>query len=555
MSNSRKQAQNISTQLWNMATQLRGTMNAGDYRNYILGFMFFRYLSEHQEAYLKNQDIVSPQAGQSINDAYRQEAVGDDLIDYLTDISQSLGYAISPEYTWATIVNKEQTGTLAADDFQGMFNDFETNAKRNANAQHDFQGVFADVNLNNTRLGTTTPAKAKALSKIVELVNNFDYNDAAGHDILGDVYEYLIAKFASNAGQKAGEFYTPHEVSTVLAKIVTYQNHPQDGAFSVYDPTMGSGSLLLTVGNELPGGYEQGRVKFYGQELITTTYNLARMNLMMHKVDYQNMSLNNGDSLETDWPDGLDAQGVDHPHLFDGVVENPPYSQHWDNQDSKMRDPRFKDYGGLAPKSKADYAFLLHGLYHLNNSGTMAIVLPHGVLFRGGKEAKIRQALLDKNQIDAVIGLPANLFYSAGIPTIVMVLKKQRAHKDVLFIDASKEFEKGKQQNKLTPDNIDHIVKTYQQRQDIDKYAHVATLNEIKENEYNLNIPRYVDTFEPEPPIDIEQVNAELKQIDDKIAKDEQDFNALVSKLVETHVNDKKSGDQGWNKYKQIIRS
>ncbi|MFT9452482.1 type I restriction-modification system subunit M [Liquorilactobacillus ghanensis] len=541
MTEQNSQAKDISSKLWDMANQLRGNMDAGEYRNYILGFMFYRYLSEHQETYLKSQDLVELTAKQTINEAYRQEAQGDELQDYLLDISQSLGYAMSPEYTWATIVSKVQDSTLAPSDFQAMFDDFETNAKLNPNARHDFQGIFTDVNLSNTRLGTTTAAKAKALSKIVELVNSFDYNDEQGHDILGDVYEYLIAKFAGNSGKKAGEFYTPHEVSMVLAKLVTYQNQSDKHAFTVYDPAMGSGSLLLTVGNEVHGGYQHGKVQFFGQELNTTTYNLARMNLMMHGVDYQNMTLSNADSLEQDWPDGLDQQGIDHPRQFDAIVENPPYSAHWDNQDSKLKDPRFKDYSGLAPKSKADYSFLLHGFYHLNETGTMAIILPHGVLFRGAKEAKIRQALLEKNQIDAIIGMPAGLFYSTGIPTVILVLKKQRVAKDVLFIDASKEFEKGKNQNKLLPSNIDKIIRTYQERKDVDKFAHVASLAEIQENDYNLNIPRYVDTFEPEPEIDLNQVKAELAQLDQEIAQANEKFKEMASQLVETHPD--KQGD------------
>lgn len=541
MTEQNSQAKDISSKLWDMANQLRGNMDAGEYRNYILGFMFYRYLSEHQETYLKSQDLVELTAKQTINEAYRQEAQGDELQDYLLDISQSLGYAMSPEYTWTTIVSKVQDSTLAPSDFQAMFDDFETNAKLNPNARHDFQGIFTDVNLSNTRLGTTTAAKAKALSKIVELVNSFDYNDEQGHDILGDVYEYLIAKFAGNSGKKAGEFYTPHEVSMVLAKLVTYQNQSDKHAFTVYDPAMGSGSLLLTVGNEVHGGYQHGKVQFFGQELNTTTYNLARMNLMMHGVDYQNMTLSNADSLEQDWPDGLDQQGIDHPRQFDAIVENPPYSAHWDNQDSKLKDPRFKDYGGLAPKSKADYSFLLHGFYHLNETGTMAIILPHGILFRGAKEAKIRQALLEKNQIDAIIGMPAGLFYSTSIPTVILVLKKQRVAKDVLFIDASKEFEKGKNQNKLLPSNIDKIIRTYQERKDVDKFAHVANLAEIQENDYNLNIPRYVDTFEPEPEIDLNQVKAELAQLDQEIAQANEKFEEMASQLVETHPD--KQGD------------
>ena len=524
-------AQDVSSQLWSMANELRGTMDASEYRNYILGFMFYRYLSEKQEKYLIDNDIFDQVEGKSINDLYRQDAVGDDLKDYLEDISGALGYAIAPEDTWTTLMEKIHDSKANAEDFQNIFDHFEENAQLNSFAEKDFRGVFADVNLNNSRLGNSLATRTKALIATAKMVNDFDYFDENGHDILGDVYEYLIKQFASNAGKKAGEFYTPHEVSKVLAKLVAANMDLNQESFSIYDPTMGSGSLLLTVRDEIPNGRQKGRVRFYGQELNTTTYNLARMNLMMHGVDYGNMTLRNADTLAMDWPDGLDQDGVDRPHFFDAVVANPPYSQKWDADSSKLKDPRFKDYGALAPKGKADYAFLLHSLYHLEQNGTMAIVLPHGVLFRGATEGKIRKALLEKGQIDAIIGMPAGLFYSTGIPTIVMVLKKHRDNRDVLFIDASKGFEKGKNQNILRDQDIDKIIETYKKRQDVDKYAHLATMDEIKENEFNLNIPRYVDTFEEEPPIDIVALSKEMQDIDQKIAQSEAEFLSLVDDL------------------------
>lgn len=524
-------AQDVSSQLWSMANELRGTMDASEYRNYILGFMFYRYLSEKQEKYLIDNDIFDQVEGKSINDLYRQDAVGDDLKDYLEDISGALGYAIAPEDTWTTLMEKIHDSKANAEDFQNIFDHFEENAQLNSFAEKDFRGVFADVNLNNSRLGNNLATRTKALIATAKMVNDFDYFDENGHDILGDVYEYLIKQFASNAGKKAGEFYTPHEVSKVLAKLVAANMDPNQESFSIYDPTMGSSSLLLTVRDEIPNGRQKGRVRFYGQELNTTTYNLARMNLMMHGVDYGNMTLRNADTLAMDWPDGLDQDGVDRPHFFDAVVANPPYSQKWDADSSKLKDPRFKDYGALAPKGKADYAFLLHSLYHLEQNGTMAIVLPHGVLFRGAAEGKIRKALLEKGQIDAIIGMPAGLFYSTGIPTIVMVLKKHRDNRDVLFIDASKGFEKGKNQNILRDQDIDKIIETYKKRQDVDKYAHLATMDEIKENEFNLNIPRYVDTFEEEPPIDIVALSKEMQDIDQKIAQSEAEFLSLVDDL------------------------
>lgn len=524
-------AQDVSSQLWSMANELRGTMDASEYRNYILGFMFYRYLSEKQEKYLIDNDIFDQVEGKSINDLYRQDAVGDDLKDYLEDTSGALGYAIAPEDTWTTLMEKIHDSKANAEDFQNIFDHFEENAQLNSFAEKDFRGVFADVNLNNSRLGNNLATRTKALIATAKMVNDFDYFDENGHDILGDVYEYLIKQFASNAGKKAGEFYTPHEVSKVLAKLVAANMDLNQESFSIYDPTMGSGSLLLTVRDELPNGRQKGRVRFYGQELNTTTYNLARMNLMMHGVDYGNMTLRNADTLAMDWPDGLDQDGVDRPHFFDAVVANPPYSQKWDADSSKLKDPRFKDYGALAPKGKADYAFLLHSLYHLEQNGTMAIVLPHGVLFRGAAEGKIRKALLEKGQIDAIIGMPAGLFYSTGIPTIVMVLKKHRDNRDVLFIDASKGFEKGKNQNILRDQDIDKIIETYKKRQDVDKYAHLATMDEIKENEFNLNIPRYVDTFEEEPPIDIVALSKEMQDIDQKIGQSEAEFLSLVDDL------------------------
>lgn len=527
-------AQEITSQIWEMANRLRSNMDASEYRNYILGFMFYRYLSEHQEQRMVQNDLIDVEEGQSVNDAYVEQASGDDLNDYLEELADSLGYAIAPQYTWQTIVDKVNDNSIAPSDFQDMLDSFNHNVDLNKNAKQDFHGVFADMNLGNSRLGQTTAARAKALVEIVNLVNEVQYKDDDGHDILGDIYEYLIAQFAGNSGKKAGEFYTPHQVSEVLAKLVTIDLNPKEDKPSVYDFACGSGSLLLTVQEQI----KDRSLFYYGQELNTTTYNLARMNLMMHDVSYMNMDLRNADTLESDWPDGVDSDGVDHPRSFDMVVANPPYSAHWDNNDNKMKDPRFKEYGGLAPKTKADYAFLLHGLYHLSNEGTMAIVLPHGVLFRGAKEEKIRKALLNKNQIDAVIGLPAGLFYSTGIPTLVMVLKKNKTNKDVMFIDASSNFEKGKNQNILRDDDISKIINTYKERKDVDKYAHIAPMSEIEENDFNLNIPRYVDTFEPEPEIDLGEVTKDIQENNKKIMENK---NELLSMMKELTSSDEKT--------------
>ena len=515
----------ITSKLWAMANELRGNMDASEYKNYILAFMFYRYLSEHQMDYLQKNDVLDLKEGQTVEEAYAEQAAGDSLSDYLEDISAYLGYAIEPKDTWESLIHRIDDNIIVPGDYQTIFDDFNKYTSLNKQASRDFRGVFNDVNLGDSRLGSSTNDRAKSLNRIVKLIDGVEFKDEHGKDLLGGIYEYLIGMFAANAGKKGGEFYTPHEVSQVLARLVTSGSSSAGGEFSVYDPACGSGSLLLTVQDELPREDRPGVVKFYGQELNTTTYNLARMNLMMHGVSFNNMTLRNADTLEGDWPDGPDEKGVDHPRVFDAVVANPPYSAHWDNNENKLKDPRFNPFGALAPASKADYAFVLHGLYHLKSDGTMAIVLPHGVLFRGGAEAKIRTALIKSvdsqsqgNYLDAVIGLPANLFYGTGIPTCILVFKKNRATKDVLFIDASKEFVKGKNQNKLSSDNIDRIIDTYRARKDVDKYAHLATLQEIIDNDVNLNIPRYVDTFEEEPPIDLDEVNRQLKQDDEEIA-------------------------------------
>ena len=518
-------ATDITSKLWEMANKLRGTMDASEYKNYILPFMFYRYLSENQDEYLKANGL----------EEFYEVTTEEEKEDYLEEISKGIGYAIDPAYTWNKIVSKIENHKIKASDFQDMFDSFNTNAKRNELAEADFANVFSDVNLGDTRLGSSTNERAKALNDIVVMINEFTFKDDSGRDILGDVYEYLIGQFAANAGKKGGEFYTPHEVSQILAKIVTIDAEGAGSQFRVYDPTMGSGSLLLTVQKELPHGDEAGSVDFYGQELNTTTYNLARMNLMMHGVNYRNMELKRADTLDADWPFD-EKDGAQIPLKFDAVVANPPYSQNWNIKDvDREKDTRFKGYG-VAPASKADYAFVLHGLYHLDKAGTMAIVLPHGVLFRGASEGKIRKNIIDNNLLDAVIGLPANLFYGTSIPTCVLVFKgrEARQNKDVLFIDASNEFEKGKNQNKLTADNINKIIDTYRNRENVEKYSHVASLAEIKENDYNLNIPRYVDTFEEEEVIPLSEVAQELTEVKAEIESSYQSLFGLLNELEGT---------------------
>lgn len=520
--------QSITNKLWAMANELRGTMDASEYKNYILAFMFYRYLSEHQEEYLLKNNVIDVIEGESINEAYNSQVDESELEDYLQDISASLGYAIAPKDTWQSLINKINDSQVIPSDYQTIFDNFNKNAELNKEAVKDFRGVFNDINLGDSRLGNSTNERAKSLNNIVKLVDSIEYKGEDGKDILGEIYEYLIGQFAASAGKKGGEFYTPHQVSKILAKVVTEGVEKCDELFSVYDPTMGSGSLLLTVGQELPEGTP---MKYFGQELNTTTYNLARMNLMMHGVSYNNIVLNNADTLESDWPDGPDGKGIDHPRSFDAVVANPPYSAKWDNDETKLKDPRFSEYGKLAPASKADYAFILHSIYHLNKNGTMAIVLPHGVLFRGAAEGKIRETLIGKNYLDTIIGLPANLFYGTSIPTVILVLKKNREKKDILFIDASNDFEKNKNQNNLRDEDIDKIIKTYKERKDVEKYAHLASIEEIRENDFNLNIPRYVDTFEEEEPIDLEEVNKLLEQDNKEIAELEAKINEQLKIL------------------------
>lgn len=519
-------ATEITTKLWSMANKLRGTMDASEYKNYILPFMFYRYLSKNQDDYLKENIL---EEFYDVTDKEEQD-------EYLEEISKGLGYAIVPEYRWESIVSKIDSHKIKASDFQDMFDSFNINAKRNPIAENDFANVFSDVNLGDTRLGSSTNERAKALNDIVLMIDDFNFKDDSGHDILGDVYEYLIGQFAANAGKKGGEFYTPHEISQVLAKLVSYNIKESDEQFRVYDPTMGSGSLLLTVQKELPNHDKKGSVMFYGQELNTTTYNLARMNLMMHGVNYRNMELRRADTLDGDWP-FAEKDGVQTPLKFDAVVANPPYSQKWDIKSiSREKDPRFANFG-VAPASKADYAFVLHGLYHLEKTGTMAIVLPHGVLFRGSSEGKIRKNIIDENLLDAVIGIPANLFYGTSIPTCILVFQGRDARensKDILFIDASKEFTKEKNQNKLTAENINKIIDTYKNRVDVDKYAHVATYDEIVENDYNLNIPRYVDTFEEEEVIPLPDVMKELNDVRQEIEKTSKELFELLDQLEGT---------------------
>ncbi|MGT8906545.1 type I restriction-modification system subunit M [Bacillus safensis] len=488
----------LHTTLFSAADDLRSKMDASEYKNYLLGLIFYKYLSDRLLEKVVEVADESPEVydtqdkqAQLYKELLSDEDIQKDLIETLVD---TIGYDIEPTYLFSELASQAKQNIFQLNDLNKAFIDLSTKYLQ-------FSGLFDDVDLKSKKLGSDDQQRNITITEVLKKLNDVD---VIGHngDVIGDAYEYLISQFASEAGKKAGEFYTPHEVSIMMARIVA-MGQEEKKLFSVYDPTMGSGSLMLNVRNYIK--YPES-VKYHGQELNTTTFNLAKMNLILHGVDYEDMRLRNGDTLNKDWP-------TDEPYTFDSVLMNPPYSAKWSADDTFLDDSRFNRYGKLAPKSKADFAFLLHGLYHLKDSGTMAIVLPHGVLFRGAAEGIIRKKLLEDGHIDTVIGLPANLFFGTSIPTTVIILKKNRTTRDVLFIDASKEFTKGKNQNKLSTDNIDKVVETYQKREDVEKYAHVASFEEIKENDFNLNIPRYVDTFEEEEPVDMAAIGAKIQEI------------------------------------------
>ncbi|MFD1420717.1 type I restriction-modification system subunit M [Lactiplantibacillus songbeiensis] len=509
---SKEISKNLETALWSSANVLRGMMDASEYKNYLLGLIFYRFLSDTT---LKTVMSATGEDGDPIT-VYEKywENQQDDI---KAELYEANGYIIEPNDLFDSMVKRIQNHQFQVSDLkQALFN-VEQSVK-GQRSEDDFEGLFSDIDLDSNRLGKNP---SQVMNDVITALKDIDFDE--GRDVLGDAYEYLISEFAMSAGKKAGEFYTPRTVSEIIAKIVTLDHKNGDNQIrSVYDAAMGSGSLLLTIAGEVDGDYP---ISYHGQELNTTTFNLARMNLMLHGVSYEDIYARNGDTLDADWP-------TDEPYQFDAVAMNPPYSAHWDNNDSRLSDPRFRDYGKLAPKTKADYAFLLHGLYHLKPTGTMGIVLPHGVLFRGAAEGKIREELINKNQIDAIIGLPANIFYSTSIPTLIMILKKNKTTDDIMFIDASNEFTKEKNQNVLTEANINKIVETYVKRENVDKYAHVASLKEIKENEYNLNIPRYVDTFEEEPPVDVDKLVADMTATDDKIIKLQTELSGMMDDLV-----------------------
>lgn len=494
-----EQKQKLEQQLWNIANELRGKMGADEFRDYILGFIFYKYLSEKQHLYanhlLETEDVKD-----------YADVTDEELIDAIKDDSLiKLGYFLRPEELFTAITRRgnadvEGESNFILEDLQAILNSIEQSTM-GTESEDDFNQLFEDLDLNNSKLGRSVEARNTLIAKVLSHLDKIDFAlEDANADILGDAYEYLIAQFASGAGKKAGEFYTPQQVSKILSKIVTLD---KTRIKSAYDPACGSGSLLLRISREADVG------EFFGQEMNRTTYNLARMNMILHDVHFSKFDIKQEDTLEH--PQHLDLS-------FDVVVANPPFSAKWKGKDNPLNetDDRFSQYGAIAPTTKADFAFVQHMIYQLNENGTMAVVLPHGVLFRGGVEGKIREYIIkEQNYLDAVIGLPANLFYGTSIPACIMVFKKCRVHDDnILFIDASAEFEKVGNQNALTDDHVAKIVEAYQSRQTRDKYAYVASLSEIAENDYNLNIPRYVDTFEEEEVIDIEIVATKLQALE-----------------------------------------
>ncbi len=513
---SEEQKRLLEQQLWNIANTLRGKMNADEFRDYILGFIFYKYLSEKMEIFandilkqdkIKFHSITSktPKANEFL-EAIKEEAL------------ERLGYFLKPEELFSEVAKRgqgdneddvekfdERKTNFILEDLQKILTNIQLSTM-GTDSEEDFDNLFEDMDLNSTKLGKTPEARNAIIAKVLTHLDKIDFKlNNTELDVLGDAYEYLIGQFASGAGKKAGEFYTPQEVSKILAKLVTTGKHKLK---SVYDPTCGSGSLLLRVKREV-----NDVAMFYGQEMNRTTYNLARMNMILHGVHYRQFDIKQEDTLE-------------HPqHLnnmpFEAIVANPPFSAQWSANPLFSSDDRFSQYGKLAPASKADFAFVQHMIHHLAENGIMAVVLPHGVLFRGAAELHIRKYLIEtKNYLDAVIGLPANIFYGTSIPTCILVFKKCRENPDdILFIDASSDFEKVKTQNVLREEHIEKIVNTYRNRTAIEKYSHLARLKEIAENDYNLNIPRYVDTFEEEEEIDIQAVMREIKELESKRAE------------------------------------
>lgn len=524
--------------LWDIADQLRGAMNADDFRDYMLSFLFLRYLSDNYEMAAKKElgkdypdvplDVLRKTGAKSQLQVWYEENAKD-VEDFEKQMRLKVHYVIEPQHLWSSIA--EMARTQHADLLDTLWKGFKYIEEKSF--ESTFQGLFSEINLHSEKLGKKPADRNAKLCTIIQKISEGIAKFSTDTDILGDAYEYLIGEFAAGSGKKAGEFYTPQQISTILSEIVTLDSQePKNGKkkklSKVLDFACGSGSLLLNVRKQLHK--EGGTIgKIYGQEKNITTYNLARMNMLLHGVKDTEFEIHHGDSLLNDW-DILNEMNPAKKQQFDAVVANPPFSYRWEPSDALGEDFRFKNYG-LAPKSAADFAFLLHGFHFLSDSGVMAIILPHGVLFRGGAEERIRTKLLKDGHIDTVIGLPANLFFSTGIPVCILILKRCKKPDDVLFINAAEHFEKGKRQNRLLPENIDKIVDTYQYRKEENRYSRRVSMEEIEKNDYNLNISRYVSTATADEEIDLQAVNAELKEIEKLAAKAAKTHNAFLKEL------------------------
>jgi len=521
----------LGSTLWGIANDLRGAMNADDFRDYMLSFLFLRYLSDNYETSAQKelgQDYPKLEAeDKSAPLTLWYEQNKEDISAFEKQMRRKVHYVIEPAHLWSSI--SELARTQHGDLLRTLQNGFKY--IENKSFENNFQGLFSEINLDSEKLGKNyTDRNAKLctiITKIAEGIADFSTDS----DVLGDAYEYLIGQFAAGSGKKAGEFYTPQQLSTILSEIVTLDSQePATGKKKklnkVLDFACGSGSLLLNVRNQL-GAHGVGKI--YGQEKNITTYNLARMNMLLHGVKDSEFEIHHGDSLTNDW-DLLNEMNPSKKLECDAVVANPPFSYRWDPTETLGEDFRFKSYG-LAPKSAADFAFLLHGFHFLSDEGTMAIILPHGVLFRGGAEARIRTKLLKDNNIDTVIGLPANLFFSTGIPVCILVLKKCKKQDDVLFINASEHFEKGKRQNSLLPEHIEKIIDTYQYRKEEQRYSRRVSMEEVEKNDFNLNISRYVSTAKPEEKVDLQAVNRELADLEKSIVSATATHNGFLEEL------------------------
>ena len=489
--------QQLANKIWASANKMRSKIDANEYKDYILGLIFYKFLSDNEVNYLYKVHGWTEDYLPSLVEDYEDE----DMAALIEDCKQSIGYFIEYKNLFSTWLLPESDFSVA--ELSIALNRFDSLISDNY--KRVYENIFVTLQAGLSKLGNSPTEQTKALKGLIKLIKDIPTDSKQDYDVLGYVYEYLIGNFAANAGKKAGEFYTPHEVAILMSEIVA-EHHKDKDKIEIYDPTSGSGSLLLTIGKSVGRHIEdKNRVKYYAQELKENTYNLTRMNLVMRGIRPGNIDTRCADSLDEDWPIQKTGPDAGKPLYVDAVVSNPPYSQHWDPSEAEY-DARFKDYG-VAPKSKADYAFLLHELHHLKPDGVMTIVLPHGVLFRGapddGAEGQIRKRLIEKNQIDAIIGLPANIFFGTGIPTLVMVLKQHRQNDDILIIDASKGFVKEGKQNKLRASDIKRIADTWRDRADVPGFSRKVSREEVRANNYNLNIPRYVDSSEAPEQYDI----------------------------------------------------